>query len=73
MVAVKRYLVEDESEEMMECVDILLEVNADVNATYNKNNNILMVCDEAWSEDNEELRFSLIRAGCSMNQENDEG
>ena len=73
MVAIKRYLMEDELEETRECVDILLEANADVNATDNKNNNVLMVCDEAWSEDNEELRFSLIRARCSVNQENDEG
>ena len=73
MVTVKRYLMEDESEETRECVDILLEGNADVNATDNKNNNVLMQCDEAWCEGNEELRFSLIRAGCSVNQENDEG
>ena len=32
-----------------------------------------MQCNEAWSEDNEELRFSLIRAGCSVNQQNDKG
>ena len=73
MVTVKRYLTEDESEEMRQCVDILLEGNADVNARDKKNNNILMQCNEAWCEDNEELRFSLIRAGCSVNQENDEG
>ena len=73
MVAVKRYLTEDESEEMRQCVDILLEGNADVNATDKKINNVLMQCDEACCEDNEELRFSLIRAGCSVNQENDEG
>ena len=40
MVAVKRYLFEDESEETRECVEMLLEWNADVNATDNKNNNI---------------------------------
>ena len=73
MVAVKRYIFEDESEETRECVEILLEWNADVNATDNENNNVLMHCDEAWSESNEELRFALIRAGCSVNQENDKG
>ena len=73
MVAVETYLKEDESEEMRKCVDILLEGNADVNATDNKNNNVLMQCDEEWCEDNEELRFALIRAGCSVNQQNDEG
>ena len=73
MVAVKRYLFEDESEETRECVEMLLEWNADVNATDNENNNVLMQCDEAWSEPNEELRFALIRAGCSVNQENDKG
>ena len=73
MVAVKCYLFEDESEEMRECVEILLEGNADVNATDNEINNVLMQCDEAWSEDNQELRFSLIRAGCSVNQQNDKG
>ena len=73
MVAVKRYLFEDESDETRECVEMLLEWNADVNATDNENNNVLMQCDEAWSEANEELRFALIRAGCSANQENDKG
>ena len=73
MVAVKRYLFKDESEETRECVEMLLEWNADVNATDNENNNVLMQCDEAWSEVNEELRFALIRAGCSINQENDKG
>ena len=73
MVAVKRYLFEDESEETRECVEMLLEWNADVNATDNENNNVLMQCDEAWSESNEELRFVLIRAECSVNQENDKG
>ena len=42
MVAVKRYLFEDESEETRECVEMLLEWNADVNATDNENNNVLM-------------------------------
>ena len=73
MVAVKRYLFEDELEETRECVEMLLEWNADVNATDNENNNVLMQCDEAWSEANEELRFALIRGGCSVNQENDKG
>ena len=73
MVAVKWYLFEDESEETRECVEMLLEWNADVNATDNENNNVLMQCNEAWSEANEELRFSLIRAGCSVNQQNDKG
>ena len=73
MVAVETYLTEDESEETRKCIDILLEGNADVNATDNNNNNVLMQCDEDWCEDNEELRFALIRAGCSINQQNDEG
>ena len=73
MVAVKQYLFEDESEETRECVEMLLEWNADVNATDNKNNNVLMQCDEAWSEANEELRFALIRAECSVKQQNDKG
>ena len=73
MVAVKRYLFEDESEETRECVEMLLEWNADVNATDNENNNVLMQCDEAWSEGNEELRLALIRGGCSVNQQNDKG
>ena len=73
MVAVKRYLFKDETEETRECVEMLLEWNADVNTTDNENNNVLMQCDEAWSEANEELRFALIRAGCSINQENDKG
>ena len=73
MVAVKWYLFEDESQETRECVEMLLEWNADVNATDNENNNVLMQCDEAWCESNEELRFALIRAGCSVNQENDKG
>ena len=73
MVAVKRYLFEDESEETRECVQMLLDWNADVNATDNENNNVLMECNEAWSEANEELRFALIRAGCSINQGNDKG
>ena len=73
MVAVKRYLFEDELEETRECVEMLLEWNADVNATDNENNNVLMQCDEAWSEANEELRLALIRAGCSVNQQNDKG
>ena len=73
MVAVKRYLFEDESEETRECVEMLLEWNADVNATDNENNNVLMQCDEAWSEANEELRLALIRGGCSVNQQNDKG
>ena len=42
MVAVKQYLFEDESEETRECVEMLLEWNADVNATDNENNNVLM-------------------------------
>ena len=69
MAAVKRFLMEDESEEMRQCVDILLEANA----IDNKNNDVLMQCDEAWCEDNEELRFALIRAGCNVNQENGAG
>ena len=73
MVAVKRYLFEDESQETRECVEMLLEWNADVNATDNENNNVLMQCDEALCESNEELRFALIRAGCSINQEKDKG
>ena len=73
MVAVKQYLFEDVSEETRECVEMLLEWNADVNATDNENNNVLMQCDEAWSEANEELRLALIRAGCSINQQNDKG
>ena len=73
MVAVKRYLFEDESEETRECVEMLLEWNADVNATDNENNNVLMQCDEAWSEGNEELRLALVRGGCSVNQQNDKG
>ena len=73
MVAVKRYLFEDESEETRECVEMLLEWNADVNATDNENNNVLMQCDEAWIEANEELRLALIRGGCSVNQQNDKG
>ena len=44
-----------------------------LNATDNENNNVLMQCDEAWSEGNEELRLALIRAGCSINQQNDKG
>ena len=73
MVAVKWYLFKDQLEETRECVEMLLEWNVDVNATDNENNNVLMQCDEAWSEANEELRFALIRAGCSANQENDKG
>ena len=64
---------EDESEETRECVEMLLEWNADVNATDKENNNVLMQCDEAWSEGNEELRLALIRGGCSVSQQNDKG
>ena len=73
MLAVQRYLVEDVSEETRECVDLLIKANADLNMTDKDNNNVLMCYDDGWNEDNTELMFSLIRAGCNMNQQNNKG
>ena len=73
MLAVKQYLLEDESEETRDCVDTLIKANAALNVTDEDNNNVLMRYDEEWNEDNEELMFSLIRAGCSINQQNNKG
>ena len=73
MLAVKWYLFEDELDEMKECVDMLIQANADLNVTDKDNNNVLMWHNEGWNEDNEDLMFSLIRTGCSINQRNNVG
>ena len=67
MISVRNYLLGDRSDEAIQCIQELIDAEADLSVCDDDGNNALMNLTDQWDEDASEVLILLIRAGCDVN------
>ena len=73
MISVRNCLLGDRSDEAIQCIQELIDAEADLSVCDDDGNNALMNLTDQWDEDASEVLILLIRAGCDVNCINKDG